>query len=40
MKLEDMQRVIETHADFKNEKTMLDQFLNSHGHAIAIHHAT
>ena len=34
MKLEDMRHEIATHPDFKNEKTILEHFINSRGHAF------
>ena len=34
MKLEDMRKVIATHPDFKNEKSILERFINSRGHAV------
>lgn len=34
MKLEDMRKEIATHPDFKNEKTVLERFINNRGHAF------
>ena len=34
MKLEDMRKEIATHPDFKNEKTILERFINGRGHAF------
>ena len=34
MKLEDMRKEIASHPDFMNEKTKLEHYINSRGHAF------